>query len=115
VAGRGPEVWRRQYAVSGAGWSGGVLPGGDDDVETEGLELPHRHSGIGLHTPETVHDGTAWQIRARRQEVLDAAYVARPDRFRSRPVAPKLPAKAWINKPRPTIESQEYAGITHAA
>ena len=75
----------------------------------------HRHSGIGLHTPETVHDGTAWQIRARRQEVLDAAYATRPDRFRSRPVAPALPAKAWINKPRPTIESQEHAGITHAA
>jgi len=75
----------------------------------------HRHSGIGLHTPETVHDGTAWQIRARRQEVLDAAYATRPDRFRSRPVAPKLPAKAWINKPRPTIESQEHAGITQAA
>jgi putative transposase len=75
----------------------------------------HRHSGIGLHTPETVHDGTAWQIRARRQEVLDAAYAARPDRFRSRPIAPALPAKAWINKPRPTIESQEHAGITRAA
>jgi putative transposase len=74
----------------------------------------HRHSGIGLHTPQTVHDGTAWQIRARRQEVLDAAYATRPDRFRSRPVAPALPAKAWINKPRPTIESQEHAAITHA-
>ena len=26
----------------------------------------HRHSGIGLHTPATVHDGTAWAIQARR-------------------------------------------------
>ena len=24
----------------------------------------HRHSGIGLHTPATVHDGTAWAIQA---------------------------------------------------
>ena len=26
----------------------------------------HRHSGIGLHTPASVHDGTATQIQARR-------------------------------------------------
>ncbi len=68
----------------------------------------HRHSGIGLHTPASVHDGTAWAIQARRQQVLDDAYAARPDRFRSRPpLAPRLPAKVWINKPRPTIESQQ--------
>ena len=30
----------------------------------------HRHSGIGLHTPASVHDGTAWAIQARRQQVL---------------------------------------------
>jgi putative transposase len=75
----------------------------------------HRHSGIGLHTPQSVHDGTARQIQARRQQVLDAAYATRPDRFRSRPVAPKLPVKAWINKPRPTIDSQEDTLITSAA
>jgi transposase InsO family protein len=76
----------------------------------------HRHSGIGLHTPESVHDGTAWKIRERRQEILDAAYAARPDRFRGRrPVAPRLPANVWINKPRPTIETQETTQITQAA
>ena len=63
----------------------------------------HRHSGIGLHTPATVHDGTAWAIQARRQQVLDDAFAARPDRFRGRrPLAPALPAKVWINKPRTT-------------
>ncbi len=68
----------------------------------------HRHSGIGLHTPATVHDGTAWVIQARRQQVLDDAFAARPDRFRGRPpLAPRLPAKVWINKPRPTIETQQ--------
>jgi putative transposase len=68
----------------------------------------HRHSGIGLHTPASVHDGTAWAIQARRQQVLDGAFAARPDRFRGRqPLAPALPAKVWINKPRTTIETQE--------
>ena len=76
----------------------------------------HRHSGIGLHTPQSVHDGTAAAIRAHRQQVLDAAYAARPDRFRRPPQAPKLPARAWINQPRPTIESQEdTAASIHAA
>jgi putative transposase len=76
----------------------------------------HRHSGIGLHTPATVHDGTAWAIRARRQQILDDAFAARPDRFRGRPpVAPKLPGKVWINQPRATIETQETSQIKPAA
>jgi putative transposase len=72
----------------------------------------HRHSGIGLHTPASVHDGTAWPIQERRQQVLDAAYAASPGRFpRGRPIAPKLPARVWINKPRPTIQTLEDAEI----
>jgi putative transposase len=67
----------------------------------------HRHSGIGYHTPATVHDGTAVQIQARRAEVLDAAYAANPERFRRRPTPPKLPTKAWINQPPTTIETEE--------
>jgi putative transposase len=76
----------------------------------------HRHSGIGLHTPASVHDSTARAIRAHRQQVLDAAYATRPDRFRGRrPVAPKLPGKAWINKPRTTIETKEATQTKPAA
>ena len=76
----------------------------------------HRHSGIGLHTPASVHDGTAWAIQARRQQVLDDSFAARPDRFRGRrPLAPALPAKVWINKPRTTIETQEATPINPAA
>lgn len=75
----------------------------------------HRHSGIGLHTPASVHDGTAREIRQRRQAILDASYAAHPERFRSRPVAPKLPQRAWINKPRPTIMTQEATQINQAA
>jgi len=60
----------------------------------------HRHSGIGLHTPASVHHGTATQIRAQRQVTLDAAYATNPERFtRQRPAAPKLPTAAWINQP----------------
>lgn len=60
----------------------------------------HRHSGIGLHTPASVHYGTTTEIRAERARTLDAAYAANPDRFRGRrPTPPKLPAIAWINDP----------------
>ncbi len=60
----------------------------------------HRHSGIGLHTPASVHHGTATQVRAQRQVTLDAAYEANPERFtHARPQAPKLPTAAWINEP----------------
>ena len=60
----------------------------------------HRHSGIGLHTPASVHYGTATEIRAQRTATLDAAYAANPDRFRGRrPSPPKLPTVAWINDP----------------
>ena len=60
----------------------------------------HRHSGIGLHTPASIHFGTATQIRKQRQETLNAAFEANPARFGNRqPEAPKLPKAAWINQP----------------
>ncbi|MCA1678421.1 MAG: IS3 family transposase [Actinobacteria bacterium] len=60
----------------------------------------HRHSGIGLMTPATVHHGHAEQTHAARQAVLDAAYAAQPERFvRRAPTPPPVPAAAWINKP----------------
>jgi putative transposase len=64
----------------------------------------HRHSGIGLLTPAMVHFGQAEQIFQKRQFVLDAAYLAHPERFvRSSPKPLSLPKEVWINKP---IESQ---------
>jgi len=60
----------------------------------------HRHAGIGLHTPASVHYGTATEIQAQRARTLDVAYATNPDRFRGRrPVPPKLPTVAWINDP----------------
>jgi len=61
----------------------------------------HRHSGIGLHTPASVHFGTAAGVRAERARVLDAAYAAHPERFVNKaPVPPPLPEAVWINKPQ---------------
>ncbi len=63
----------------------------------------HRHSGIAYHTPASVHFGTAAEIRAQRQETLEAAYTTNPARFRHRkPEPPELPTVAWINDPNAT-------------
>jgi putative transposase len=68
----------------------------------------HRHSGIGLMTPSTVHHGLAEQTHTARAVVLDAAYAATPQRFVRRPPRPPAPPTgAWINKPLDTEE------ITH--
>ena len=61
----------------------------------------HRHSGLGLMTPATVHHGQAETVRQQRQQVLLAAYAAHPERFvRGVPTPPELPSEVWINKPR---------------
>lgn len=60
----------------------------------------HRHSGIGYHTPASVHYGTANEVREKRAETLAAAYAANPARFHHRqPEPPTLPTVAWINEP----------------
>ena len=59
----------------------------------------HRHSGIALHTPASVHYGTHYEVRAQRQKTLDAAFDKHPLRFRRRPPrAPQLADVVWINK-----------------
>ncbi len=60
----------------------------------------HRHSGLGFHTPGTVHFSHTDSIQVERKRVLRAAYAAHPERFvRHAPVPPPLPGPAWINKP----------------
>ena len=60
----------------------------------------HRHSGIGLMTPATVHHGRADTTHAERARVLAAAYARTPERFiRRAPTPPPVPTAAWINKP----------------
>jgi putative transposase len=69
----------------------------------------HYHSGIGLLTPASVHNGTAGEIIAARQSVLDDAFDAHPERFRrGRPTA-AAPEPAWINKPADTDQKQKEA------
>jgi len=68
----------------------------------------HRHSGIGLHTPASVHDGTVTAVRAERARVLHAAYTANPTRFHRAPTPPKLPKAAWINEPPKENEETEH-------
>ena len=66
----------------------------------------HRHSGIGLMTPATVHYGRAKEIQAQRACALAEAYGRTPERFVSRPPRPPaLPTTVWINKP----ETKEVA------
>lgn len=60
----------------------------------------HYHSGIGSHTPASVHFGTAAAVRLQRAIVLSTAYEAHPERFvRRAPTPPPLPGPAWINRP----------------
>ncbi|MFQ5521670.1 MAG: IS3 family transposase [Candidatus Methylomirabilia bacterium] len=62
----------------------------------------HRHSGIGLMAPATVHYGRAEEAREARARVLAAAHAANPERFvQGLPQPPKLPTAAWINPPTP--------------
>ena len=68
----------------------------------------HRHSGIGLLTPATVHAGRAEDVRAARAVTLAQAYADHPERFvRRPPTPPALPTAVWINPPsRKEIEPQ---------
>ena len=60
----------------------------------------HRHSGIGLHTPEDVHYRSAVATRRNRAHVLEAAHALFPERFpNGKPVPPPLPEAVWINPP----------------
>lgn len=66
----------------------------------------HRHSGIGLMTPDMVHYGKAELVTAQRRIVLTSAFDAHPERFvRGKPEPPAMPTAAWINKPK--VESKQ--------
>jgi putative transposase len=60
-----------------------------------------------LHTPASIHFGTAAKIRQQRRHTLLAAYQAHPARFGRRvPESPALPTVAWINQPSPEARIQ---------
>ena len=60
----------------------------------------HKHSGIGLMTPEQVHYGQAQHILTHRAKVLESAFKEHEKRFKGKMPKPlPLPEAAWINKP----------------
>jgi putative transposase len=74
----------------------------------------HRHSGIGLLTPEVVHYGKAEAVTSQRRIVLASAFDAHPERFvHGLPLPPSLPEAAWINKPK--VESKQIIPIENIA
>lgn len=67
----------------------------------------HRHSGIGLFTPEDVHYGRTKEIHQQRQEALLKAYRLHPERFVKKiPEPPELPKAVWINKPKEEMSEE---------
>ncbi len=75
----------------------------------------HRHSGIGLMTPEQIHYGQARKLYDNRCQVLLGAYEKTPQRFKSKVPKPHaLPKAAWINKPESEVlESNLLTGVSH--
>lgn len=70
----------------------------------------HRHGALGLCTPHEVHRGLAAETLARRAAILDAAFLAHPERFpHGRPAPPPLPTEVWINKPEPQVSTDSAA------
>ena len=60
----------------------------------------HYHSALNLMTPATVHAGQAPLVREQRQQILQTAYDAHPERFvKGPPQLPPLPDAVWINPP----------------
>ena len=70
----------------------------------------HRHGALGLCTPHEVHHGLAEATCEHRAVILDAAFLAHPERFpRGRPVPPSLPTEVWINKPEREVSTDSAA------
>jgi transposase InsO family protein len=64
----------------------------------------HRHSGIALMPPDTVHYGRSTALTTRRGITLDAAFAAHPVRFKGiAPRPPSVPLAVWINPPKKDI------------
>ena len=61
----------------------------------------HRHSGLGYHTPNDVHNGAHSEKKKKRDSVLAEAYSKNPIRFvKGTPSAHSAPEAVWINKPK---------------
>jgi putative transposase len=67
----------------------------------------HRHSGLGMLTPEIVHFGQTEEVLSKQQVVMDAAFHLHPERFvRHAPKLKSPPLQVWINPPTPNEEQK---------
>jgi len=72
----------------------------------------HYHTGLALLTPATVHYGNVRAVLERRQQALDAAYEANPQRFvRGRPLVASPPTQVWINRPYASSGTSEASPV----
>jgi putative transposase len=72
--------------------------------------MEHRHSGIALLTPHTVHYDHAASVLEKRQQLLQGAFLAHPERFVAKPPTHiPLPTAVWINPPK--IEPDEVRAV----
>jgi len=74
----------------------------------------HHHSGIGLHTPHSVHHGLAEALNDARRLILSEAHSAHPERFvRKPPEPPSLPGAVWINPPNLLGDPPDSEPVLH--
>jgi putative transposase len=60
----------------------------------------HRHSGVGLMTPQQVHYGLSSAVLEHRSRVLKGAFHSNPKRFKNKIPKPlSLPEASWLNRP----------------
>lgn len=60
----------------------------------------HKHSGVAMLTPETVHYKNVQEVVQKREEVLEEVYKKMPYRFvKGKPKVKKPDNNVWINKP----------------
>jgi putative transposase len=71
----------------------------------------HRHSGICMLTPATVHYGRAEEVLRKRHAVLLQAYQAHPERFARPPRRQELPREVWINRPTTNMWSPNTGSV----
>jgi len=73
----------------------------------------HHHEGLALFTPADVHFRRIDQVATRRQQALDDAYAAHPERFvHGAPRVPRPPARVHINLPPEPDQVRANATLT---
>ena len=73
----------------------------------------HRHSGIAMFTPATVHFDQVDAIHAIRKRTLEQAYREHPERFvNGPPIAKRPPDEVWINKPKEETDLSPVGAVS---